>query len=100
MIRRLLVPFLCVAVLSSGCMTLGMALTDPKSTPRSHVIAGGLLGDGAIAAVANAAKSESEASTVKPGERFLTYFGVLVAVDAIGAGVVWYLRRPKGDQPR
>jgi hypothetical protein len=93
--RWVLVPLLCLAVLASGCMTLGVAFTDPKSTPRSQVIAGGILGDAAIAGVFNAVKGEYEEGEAEPTKNFFTYFGILLVVDAIGAGVVWYLKRPK-----
>lgn len=96
--RLLLVPLLCLAVVASGCMTIGMAFTDPKSTPRSHVIAGGILGDGAIAGVGNAVKGEYETGEAEPRNNFFTYFLVLLAVDAVAAVGVWYLRRP-ADAP-
>ena len=94
MMRWVLVPLVLVAVLASGCMTLGMALTDPKNTPRSHVVAGGILADGAIAGVANAVKGEYETGEAQSDSMFWTYFLVLAAADAVGAGLVWYLKRP------
>jgi hypothetical protein len=95
--RWLLVPILCLAVLASGCLTLGYAFTDPKETPRSQVIAGGILGDVAIAGVASAVKDARSTGEVQSRDTFLMYAGVLLAADILGAVIVWYVRRP--DSP-
>jgi hypothetical protein len=95
--RWLLVPILCLAVLASGCLTLGYAFTDPKETPRSQVIAGGILGDVAIAGVASAVKDARSTGEVQSRDTFLMYAGVLLAADILGAVIVWYTRRP--DSP-
>ena len=85
-----LVPLLCAAVLASGCMTLGVVFTNPKHTPPSQVIAGGLLGDAAIAGGFNAAKGEIQMGEAEPAKNFLIYYGVLLAVDAVGAALLWH----------
>lgn len=95
--RWLLVPLLCISLLASGCLTLGYAFTDPAETPRSQVIAGGILGDVAIAGVASAVKDARSTGEVQTRDTFLLYAGVLLAADVIGAAIVWYLRRP--DSP-
>jgi hypothetical protein len=95
MTRWVLVSLLCLAVLASGCITMGVAFTDPKNTPRSHVIAGGILGDGAIAGVFNAAKGEYQMGESEPTKNFLGYYAVLLALDTIGAVIVWYRNRPE-----
>jgi len=97
--RRVLVVLVCLSLLASGCMTIGMALTDPKNTPRSHVVAGGLLGDVAIAGVGNAVKGEWQMGEAEDENHFFTYFLVLTAVDAAAAIGVWYLKRPAPDRP-
>jgi hypothetical protein len=91
--RWLLVPILCVSFLASGCLTLGYAFTDPKETPRSQVIAGGVLGDVAIAGVASAVKDARSTGEVQSRDTFLMYAGVLLACDIVGAVIVWYSRK-------
>ena len=91
--RWLLVPILCVSLLASGCLTLGYAFTDPKETSRSQVIAGGILGDVAIAGVASAVKDARSTGEVQTRDTFLMYAGVLLAADIVGAVIVWYTRK-------
>jgi hypothetical protein len=79
-----------VAVLGlSGCITANVRY-KPKWTTSTKVI-GGIIGDGAITAVANVAQAQVGDDRMHTNE-FWTIGGVLLAVDLAAAITVYYLR--------